>query len=166
MPEHSIIGDQTNMKKLILTALLGVAALVADAQQAANVWTNLATLPAVITPAATSNLVSAPVFINPGYGISLEVAVRGIVGNETTTSNVTARVNLSLDGTNYLTTAPLALVGVLSGTNTIVFGTNFPASLFDGFAKARVESLTSASISNVIPVSVKIGRARQNFTRP
>lgn len=153
------------MKKLLSIMAVAVMPLLASAQVVANTYSNLTTLPAAITPGATSNLVSAPIFINPGYGVSLQVAVRGITGNETTTSNVVAKVNISMDGTNWLTTAPYSVTGVLSGTNTIVFGTNFAASSFDGFAKARVESITSSSISNIIPVSVMIGRARQNFTQ-
>jgi hypothetical protein len=156
------------MNKIIAALFLaGLMAVPLSAQltivsQPSNTYTNLI-IPAVITAGGVSNLTSQPISITPGLGIGLQATY---VGTALSTSNTTVKVNVSMDGTNYMTTAPITITFALTGTTTNTVYTNFGSVFFESARTVRVDSWTSVdTISNFFPVKLLLGRAKQEFSK-
>lgn len=149
--------------KLILAAALVLAGLNANAQvlrglTRQTVFTNLV-CPTTINAGTQSNLTSQVVFIQPGYGMGIQISATGL--GTTNTENVGVKAYLSKDGTNFSTIPRLYFLMPLNGTTAQIDCTNIPASVLDGFAAIRVGQFTNASVNAVSGVTVGVSRVRQ-----
>lgn len=106
------------------------------------------TVPGTIVAGGTSNLTSQPVLIHPGYGVGLEYVSSST--NATTTSNLTFKINVSKDRTNFQTTAPFSLVKPMTGSTTNRFWTNYPASILDSMGWIQVDSIQNGDTVNAV----------------
>ena len=154
------------IRKLALVALMTgcsaqAATQIGPANLTPNYYTNL-TIPATVASGTTSNLVSQPMLVNPGYGIGLEVCSTNGT-SATTLSNCTATINITVDGTNWQSATYASLTWTHSSAGTR-FYTNFPASMFDGAKAVRVKSVVNNDTNNTATLgSIILSRARMNL---
>ncbi len=139
---------KTLFQTLVAAALLGLAVTDAGAQSVDNVITAV-TVPAVVVKEGTSNVVSQPFDIRPGYGVGFGVKFNG---TNTGTDALTFSLQLSQDGTNW-TTGYYTFAPVQNGTNTVIAYTNFPASLIDAAKQIRLATINNANTNYSLFVS-------------
>lgn len=137
-----------------------------------NFTTNLLTLlPSVISAGGYSNVVSGtfpnvPVTVNPGYGASLSAALTNSL--TTAVTNTGYYINVTTDGSNWLSAPPYYFELKHTAGKTNYFGTNMPSSWFDGYMAWRVEGITNCDLANTISFpstggALILGRRRLDY---
>jgi hypothetical protein len=116
----------------------------------------------LVTAAANSNILSAPLAVNPGYGIGLAVKMHNASTSATTNAGV--YINITPDGTNWPSPAAY-LVAIPHVANTTNFWyTNLPSAWFDGGMSVRVESLTNNDNANTVTFDqLELSRRRLDY---
>lgn len=116
--------------------------------------TTLTNIPGVIAASFSSNVNSGVFPIYKGRGFSAFAKTAGT--NAALISGVTNTItfDVSFDGTNWSTAAPLALVSVFNGTTAVTGWTNFPPALVDNVRYGRVRTIynghtNSLFVSNI-----------------
>ena len=71
------------------------------------------------------------------------------VGTNASTALVTIRMDVSYNGSNWTTTAPLQWSYPLNGTTPVTAWTNFPPSVLDNVKKARIASVSNAHSASI-----------------
>lgn len=100
----------------------------------------------------TIYLTNAACRICPGYGFGLWADVSTF--QATNLFPITFNLTLSPDGTNYATYTNLTASVSMSGSNEFTFYTNFPATVCDGAAGVKVNSVTFAITANQTNVAL------------
>lgn len=140
------------MKRVFATVLVCLASLAAFGQVANTRWKSIAA-PPMLSASSLSNFVSQPFYLTPGYGLGVEVTM---ATTNAATANVTFYLNLTKDGTNWLTKPPFSAAFPLNGSNTVRLWTNFPATAIDGAVACRIESATNAHTATVTISNVAV----------
>jgi hypothetical protein len=72
-----------------------------------------------------------------------------VVCTNAATTNLTVRLNLTSDGTNYTTDGPLVWFIPLNGTTMVRTRTNFPAVLVDNMRRAQIATVANDHTASV-----------------
>lgn len=121
------------MKKTILIiatvgSLLAAICAPCNAQTFPNTFYGLTNVTALIAPTCMTNLTSQPITVRPGYGGGFAVTM---LGSNSATGNLVIGVDVTADGTNWTTHAPIQLVLPLGGAAYVRVGSNIPPAILD-----------------------------------
>jgi hypothetical protein len=119
-----------------------------------NANTSLTNLPVNLETHALSNLTSQPITIRPGYSLGVQFNVGA---TNTATNGVVARVNLSVDGTNWTSSTSFWLQVPSADVGGRWF-TNIPPSAFEAARFFRITSVSNAHGDTLWVTNIIISR--------
>lgn len=146
---ESLTGEA---RKIAVAIVVMLAMILIGARASAQTYltpvlfTNVVTAQAV-TAGATSNVISAPIPVNPGFGFGLTVKMHNALTSAVT--NGTVNINVTYDGTNYPSPATYSIEIPHVANTTNFWYTNMPAAWFDGAMDVRVDSVTNNDSANI-----------------
>lgn len=145
--------------QLIMVAF-AVSLLVPDskAQVTATTYGNFTLVPGAITNEVTVLTNSSVIAVHKDRGLAVLPAITGL---DESAANVTFGFNVSADGTNYTTTAPLTCVVALNGTNAVVGWKQFDPLVLNNVRWIRLGSIVNAATNGVTIQRVQWSRANE-----
>jgi hypothetical protein len=111
---------------------------------ATNTTATVIASPGVVSSTTPAQLIF-PVF--RGRGMSFVGSIQNGSGANAT---VTYKIDLTPDGTNWTTTAPIQFTGTCAGTNVVIFSTNLLSDQFDNERYGKISSLTGGTGGNYV----------------
>lgn len=132
-----------------LAAVAAVSVLAADPSPSPTPWTHgvFTSMVSSVSASATSNFTSGAVTLRKGKGIVISPEFVGT--NASDAALVTFSFQLSLDGTNYTTTAPVSVAASSAGLTAVRCFSNAPPSLIGGAQLIRCSSIVNASTNGI-----------------
>lgn len=149
--QRSEVRGQTSARSVIGYLLLAAAFLAfasppACAQITPNNFSAFSNMPTTMPGSSTSNVVSAAVSVRPGKGLALLTHCKG---DDVGTGTLVAKFNLTVDGTNWTTTTPLAITNTLNGTNVVIDYKLFTADSLDNVRSIRLQTIQNTATNSV-----------------
>lgn len=152
------------MKKIIpILFLVSLFAFSVEAQTSKQpaFFTNIVS-GQLVTTGATSNILSAAIPVNPGFGVGLTVKEHN--ASTSATTNATVNINVTYDGTNWPSPATYSIQVPHAANTTNFWYTNMPAGWFDSAMAFRVESVTNNDAANSVTFDqVTVSRKRLDY---
>jgi hypothetical protein len=120
-----------------------------------------ATSQAQVTPTATGEFLGSTYLINGSVTSNINtsaISVRQakglaflplLAGTNASTAAVTFVFDVSVDGTNFTTSSPLAFAVAMNGTTAVRGYTNFSSTLLDNVSHLRLRSIQNAHTASV-----------------
>jgi hypothetical protein len=131
----------------------------AQAQPYPNTWyamTNNPTWPVLMTANSVSNLTSQPVQVRPDRGIGIQIMHNGHASG---TNAIGLFCDVSVDGTNWTTHAPLLANSPVKAAAPHRYWTNFPAVLTEGARFFRITSVSNGNGNDLYITNLWVTRA-------